>query len=536
MTEQLTPRQLSQRARRDRERAERDAPNTEALVSEIQAGTATPPAASPEGQDLSQQPVVARPEVATVADEGDDVSGLVYSEIRDRELNRMLTEINEAQASTPQQQAPAAPAAAPKAEEQDRWGIRLIDMASWVLPFPIKFLPQSTREAMIGGQRDAVVNTAKALDSFAEWANQNIMDLGGEGVMTAAAEKLPEVPESEDVANSLVRGVTQFLTGFIPGLQAVRAAQGARAVGTMTSFLQAELVGGGAAALVFDPFDENLSNLLESVPSLSNPVTRYLMVDEDDSEAHARLKTAIEGAGLGAAAEGVFRGLRAAKRYWVEAEASPTMATLDEGVNLTPDLGDPDAPLFVRSSRDADADTGALSVVDLEEWINNPARNTDAPFEVNWTKINSEADIDELIDQVATAMRGTIDEARRGTISDDQLRGLAEALNMTPDQLINRRLGQAFNAEQVVASRAILEASARKLIQMGQQYANSTDPVEMFQLMRMLNTHTAVQAQFRGAAAEAGRALRAYQIPHGSPERRILEIQNQLMANGGPCS
>lgn len=50
---------------------------------------------------------------------------------------------------------------------------------------------------------------------------------------------------------------------------------------------------------VWDGHEARLSDLIEDVPGLSNPVTAFLASDPDDSEAAGRLKNAVEGLGLG---------------------------------------------------------------------------------------------------------------------------------------------------------------------------------------------------------------------------------------------
>lgn len=168
------------------------------------------------------------------------------------------------------------------------------------------------------------------------------------------------------------------------------------------------------------------------------------------------------------------------------------------------------------------------------DWLDKK-EGTKVPFKINWAKVSTTDDIEELVRSVSSSFSGTIDEARRGSISQQQTMEMADQLGMSVDDLINRKTGQAFNAEEVVASRMILESSANQLIEMGRRFQHSTDETEMFQLMRMMNIHVGIQAQFQGAASEAGRALRAYQIPKGSAANQILEIQQQLMAGGGPC-
>jgi hypothetical protein len=49
----------------------------------------------------------------------------------------------------------------------------------------------------------------------------------------------------------------------------------------------------------------------------------------------------------------------------------------------------------------------------------------------------------------------------------------------------------------------------------------------------MLSVHRAIQLEFMGARAEAGRALNAFKIPAGTPERNLRQIDSLLADAGG---
>lgn len=63
-------------------------------------------------------------------------------------------------------------------------------------------------------------------------------------------------------------------------------------------------------AVAFDPWEERLSNLVEQYPTLSNPLTRYLAADPNDSATEGRLKSVIESLGMDAALIGVFKAVK----------------------------------------------------------------------------------------------------------------------------------------------------------------------------------------------------------------------------------
>jgi len=155
---------------------------------------------------------------------------------------------------------------------------------------------------------------------------------------TLTFDLLPDTPdgrlfgESNSVVGGLVEGVAQFSTAFIPVVGAISkankfskvgkafrglstAAERARRISTgsgrLISLKRAAVAGVVADAVAFDGHETRLSNLIQDHPSLANPVTEFLAADEDDSEIEGRLKSALEGLGLGFAVDGAVSGVRA---------------------------------------------------------------------------------------------------------------------------------------------------------------------------------------------------------------------------------
>jgi len=174
----------------------------------------------------------------------------------------------------------------------------------------------------------------------------------------------------DTVTGQFVRSTAQFLTGFIPGMQATKGMQAMKG-GAMLSSMAAGAV---ADMVVFDPNEDRLSTFLNQIPALSSVVPDWLAsTDDENSPLMGRVKNAIEGAGLGMATDGLvtafkyYKAARAAKAA-NKLEADPLGATVEaakdelkaaartELVQDIPDealhgLGDaaPDAPLIVEA-------------------------------------------------------------------------------------------------------------------------------------------------------------------------------------------
>lgn len=148
---------------------------------------------------------------------------------------------------------------------------------------------------------------------------------------------------------------------------------------------------------------------------------------------------------------------------------------------------------------------------------------------INFSKIDTEEDVKEIIAQTAKQFEGEIDAARRGRISQEQTQALADDLGMTVDQLLSRRAGQAFNAEEALAARRILVSSAVTLRDLAQKaMAPTASDIDRFAFRRALNIHYGIQAQVSGMTAEAGRALAQFKILAGTQDAMVRSIKEQM--------
>ena len=119
--------------------------------------------------------------------------------------------------------------------------------------------------------------------------------------------KLPQIAEPTYFGGSFSRDITGFA---IPFLGITKAANSLNLItkipkattkaGAITQFVSKNaVIGGLAEQFAFSPYETRLSNLVESFPTLANPITEYLQATDQDSEDKARFKMAIEGGLIG---------------------------------------------------------------------------------------------------------------------------------------------------------------------------------------------------------------------------------------------
>jgi len=154
----------------------------------------------------------------------------------------------------------------------------------------------------------------------------------------------------------------------------------------------------------------------------------------------------------------------------------------------------------------------------------------------NFDRITTTDEIKSVIADVAQQNAAKIDVARRGTITNEQLQGLAGDLNVSQDvvkQVLEREAGGVLNPETILAARQVLNSSADRLKTLADKIAvgQATD-LEKVQFARQLQFHNEYQTQFMGARAETGRALNAFSIPVGSDPIQVSRIA-EILNNSG---
>jgi hypothetical protein len=443
---------------------------------------------------------------------------------------------------------------------------------------------RSGAEAVSGGARAAVQNVAETPRAVAV----GLVDAGTEFVETImqltdplaqaleGAIPLGEAPSPEELfgairpddpetpTGQLVKGVTQFVAGFIPALRATRALGLTQKAGAAGTLAEAALAGSLADVAVFDEQEARLSNLIESFPALSNPVTAFLEADPDDGLAKAKFLQAVEGLGIGLAAEGLAAAVkfikagRAGRAGEAGADAGPAKAAEDALPEVDQRdfllLGDPNEPLFRVAAKEPGPSTGsggAAKVARAEgetaeiapgvgteaSLLREPDLFDEAGEEVfvNFSKIDAGDDVQAIIRDMADLMAPRIGAAQRGKISFRETEKLADDLGMGVKDLLARRKGVPFNAEEALAARRLWVASGEKLLEAAQKAAApNAGAVDQFNFRRMMSIHHAVQAEVIGARTETARALNAWKIPAGSGAEQAKGIDQLMAAMGGP--
>lgn len=245
--------------------------------------------------------------------------------------------------------------------------------------------------------------------------------------------------EADTATGGFVRSTAQFLTGFIPGLQATKgmtALKGGAILSNMAAGALADMV-------VFDPNEDRLSTFLNQVPVLGSLVPDYL-ADNNPDQSHweGRLKNAIEGAGLGLAADGLIgafkyykaaRTAKAADRAAADPLGAQVAAAKDELkqsarqelVQDIPDealrpLGDtaPEAPMLVEAPANQ---TAADAFTRISEARTRAAKSDKDGAALDQVKSIIELRGKKTAEQKLSAIRGRRNDLRVGMVRNGEV-------------------------------------------------------------------------------------------------------------------
>lgn len=126
-----------------------------------------------------------------------------------------------------------------------------------------------------------------------------------------------EPPRPTTAAGQVVEDITQFGVGLVGAGKFTMATKAGKALakkGTKGKIAKTTVDSAIASAVAHNPYEQRLSDIIQEIPALENPVTDFLQSDEDDSILERRLKMAGEDIALGLGIEGLLAIAKGAKR------------------------------------------------------------------------------------------------------------------------------------------------------------------------------------------------------------------------------
>jgi len=391
----------------------------------------------------------------------------------------------------------------PETEEEDE------DVTFWD-----EAMPQ-----MVGGIRDAAQSALNlAVNRPVQWSGVSFFDEEGNFDLDFTPEnsdmpfkplQLPTVAPAETTGGNVVRTMSQF---FVPYLGAMKIIGVGR--GVLSNLARAE----GAAILteqvVFDPFDAKLADLVQEFPVLSNPITEYLQADEDDTEAEARFKLAIESAGLGAMFATISHTIKGLTRL-KQGKTNEGLEEIDKGLKANPDVDD-DLNVFdllgenAPKSQVGEAAPVPTSNLRLDKYIGRDAMET--------------GNLQNIIRSFAESRKSQIDEIVGKPHTQEWVMGTYKDAGMTPEQIRSLPKGGILNDRETIAARVMMAESAMDMHDLGTIATRTGSKADLLKVKDAVDLHASLQAHVMGVRAEHGRALRQWRYVVGANLDEMLTM------------
>jgi endonuclease YncB( thermonuclease family) len=180
------------------------------------------------------------------------------------------------------------------------------------------------------------------------------------------------------------------------------------------------------------------------------------------------------------------------------------------------------------------------STINLDDLVNqtppasayeDTARMTGRIGNINLDRLAKPADVSQLIDQVSARVGG-FSAAARGRVTNEETQRLAQEMGLKPEQLLTRRQGQALNAEQLHASRNLVQASREVVARLAKRAVGGSDE-DLATFRKAWLRHVAIEEQVAGATAEAGRALQQQKMLARAQDAGAEAVRSYLKGAGG---
>jgi hypothetical protein len=127
---------------------------------------------------------------------------------------------------------------------------------------------------------------------------------------------------------------------------------------------------------------------------------------------------------------------------------------------------------------------------------------------------------------------GGFDPAKRGIIKQEETRRLADELGLRPEDVLQRRHGQALNAEQMYATRVLAQKSRQVVADLAKRAVGGSDE-DLAQFRNAWMRHVAIEEQVAGATAEVGRALSQFRMLARGGDAKGAAVKAYLNGGGG---
>lgn len=158
--------------------------------------------------------------------------------------------------------------------------------------------------------------TRNVADGLIEGAG-NVFNTEWEGFDDETERLFFDPPRPVTMAGQITEDISQFGFGLVGAGKITAATKlGKKALnsGLKGRIAKSAVDSAASSMIAHNPYEERLSDIVQKVPALQNPITEFLQSNEDDGQAERRLKMAAEDLMLTGPLEGLFAIARGVKR------------------------------------------------------------------------------------------------------------------------------------------------------------------------------------------------------------------------------
>lgn len=406
----------------------------------------------------------------------------------------------------------------------------------------------------MGGALDYADNAFGTIRDMSAKGDEALMRMGipayveGEGFTTDyekfkdtknVGDYLPDIGDPEKAG--VARSIGKFVAGYATAGRALSGVQSLRTLaesGRFGASAVAALKGAMSDFSGLEEMDGNLADLASKIPALGQYVPEFLQTKEDDPALENKMRTAIVGAGFGMAVDGVMAGLRAVRAGKQVTQAAGEMDQLAAGLineaetqrgMITEVLGNPDDARLVIDAGEAVADSadnaaGAAGAA-AADGATNPRMNAGSRVGnvfVNWSRIDSEDDVKNVLGELAGRYSDSVDDARGGAYqSHAEVKLSAQEIDafkiIEERRLANKAI--PLPADEMLAVRNLWVSSGRLIRDLSRRATTNQGLMEQVALKKQIDTHAMIQNVFFGARTATARSQSAMRIPAGESDQ-----------------
>lgn len=287
--------------------------------------------------------------------------------------------------------------------------------------------------------------------SLGDLANDVSGLFGANIINPTTLDELGNVAKPKTWLGSLTSGLTQFALGFVPALGYAGDIAGGLGLADEAGELTAAgkwaahtLAAGGADFTDFDGHSQRLSNLIQQFPALQNPITDFLQAKDNDSWATARIKSVLEGFGVGQLTGLLMKGLTAYKGMGQALGQGDTQGAMQIAKQAAEDI-----------KPDTDALTQAAGAGEIPQGTSTA--NATLPDQAKTIPVNPDSVIENFKQQVANGIDPVkaVQDTATGFLNHSKILASTDV----------HRLAQAMSDE--LANNADLSTTHAQIIQEG---------------------------------------------------------------------